>query len=83
MATKNTHTKGLEAAMGMTFKKLNDLRAHACELKAVKKTRYYTSAMDIKLSEVTAQIDAAHAAMADYRTEHNIDAWDRPIKGAK
>jgi len=76
--TKVNHTLGLEAAMGMTFGKLNKLRGHACELKAFQNTRYFKAEHAVILGTLTAQIEAAHEAMAAYREAHNIDAWNRP-----
>lgn len=77
-AAKVNHTKGLEAAMGMSFHKLNKLRA---EWTALKKARETATP---RFAEVKALVDAAHAAMQQYREEHNIDAFGKPrIPGVK
>lgn len=78
-AVKVDHNKGLEAAMGMTFNALNKLRKHGVELNAVKGTRYFTAELAAIKATVDAQIDAAHAAMAAYRAEQNIDSHNKPI----
>lgn len=76
-AAKVNHTKGLEAAMGMTFHKLNKLRE---EFVALKKNNGGVT----RFAEVSSQITAAHDSMQKYREEHNIDAFGKPrIPGVK
>ena len=76
-----SHVKGIEAAMGVTFDEFNQLGAHHDELLLIKtKTRYFTGEMEVTYNGLKAKLQACRDASEAYRVANNLDRWNRPIK---